>query len=110
MTPAEHGARLDELQGWISEVLYPNYGDYLRDQRIEPCWPEHPAAINELSWLYNEWHNAYLPDERKPRDAADWHDRWLPGVLRRLDEVFRACGHRAQAIRDRRTSGDRTTR
>ncbi|WP_214327913.1 hypothetical protein [Nonomuraea sediminis] len=93
MGPEERAERLDELQSWVTEVLVPQYGDYLRDQTLKPCWARHPAAVNELAWLYVEWFNAYLAEERRTRDAADWHDRWLPGVITRLKTVFRGCPH-----------------
>ncbi|GII59417.1 hypothetical protein Pth03_78060 [Planotetraspora thailandica] len=96
MTEDERAQRLGELESWVYEVLYPTYGDYLRDERIASCWKQHETAIMELAWLYHLWYNAYLPDKRTPRDAGDWHDRWLPSVLGRLDGVFKTCGHRAR--------------
>ena len=29
-----------------------------------------------------------------PKEAADWHDRYLPGAIRRLAPRIRGCEHR----------------
>ncbi|MEU4540423.1 hypothetical protein AB0G15_36845 [Streptosporangium sp. NPDC023825] len=90
----ERHARLNELHGWVMEILVAEYSDYLPEGQMPDCWTQHRAIIHELAWLYNEWHNAYLPEDRRPRDAADWHDRWLPGVLRRMEAIVKECPHR----------------
>ncbi len=71
-------------------MLCPQYPGYLTDQ-IRPCWPNHPEARWELAWLYQLWSAAYLNKRAAPKDAADWHDRWAPGVIRRLGAVMNRC-------------------
>lgn len=103
----EGSSHREDLTAWITSVLDPQYGEYLarlwpdgvetpRDNigrnRVPPCWPEHPAACNELWTLFVTWWAAYADDDAKPRDVADWHDRLLPGVLSRLPAIFK-CRH-----------------
>jgi hypothetical protein len=82
--------KLGELSDWVEAVLRAQYPRYLADQ-IRPCWPSHPEALWELTWLYQLWCRAYLTKRPAPKDAADWHDRWAPGVLRRLGQVMARC-------------------
>ncbi len=90
MPEQERQAKLDELHDWVETVLRQHYPDYLANQ-IKPCWPNHPEAIWELSWLYQLWSLTYLTSRSAPKDAADWHDRWTPGVIRRLTSVMTNC-------------------
>jgi hypothetical protein len=82
--------KLGELSDWVDAVLRAQYPSYLAEQ-IRPCWPNHPEALWELTWLYQLWCRAYLTKRPAPKDAADWHDRWAPGVLRRLGQVMNRC-------------------
>jgi hypothetical protein len=82
--------KLGELTDWVEAVLRAQYPGYLAEQ-IRPCWPKHPEALWELTWLYRLWCRAYLTKRPVPKDAADWHDRWAPGVLRRLGQVMARC-------------------
>ena len=82
--------KLGELSDWVEAVLRAQYPGYLAEQ-IRPCWPSHPEALWELTWLYQLWCRAYLTKRPAPKDAADWHDRWAPGVLRRLAQVMARC-------------------
>lgn len=91
MSDAERADALTELAKWIAAVLRARYPH--RAAIIRPCWPEHPTVVEELSWLYGEWRQAYLDEDGRHRDAGEWHDRWLPGVLHRLniDGEFSDC-------------------
>jgi hypothetical protein len=82
--------KLGELSDWVEAVLRAQYPSYLAEQ-IQPCWPSHPEALWELTWLYQLWCRAYLTKQPAPKDAADWHDRWAPGVWRRLGHVMARC-------------------
>jgi hypothetical protein len=82
--------KLGELSDWVEAVLRAQYPSYLAEQ-VRPCWPSHPEALWELTWLYQLWCRAYLTKRPAPKDAADWHDRWAPGVLRRLSQVMARC-------------------
>jgi len=90
MTGHQRGARLSELSDWVETVLRTQYPGYLAGQ-IRSCWPNHPEARWELAWLYQLWTRTYLTSRPAPKDAADWHDRWTPGVIRRLAQVMRRC-------------------
>jgi hypothetical protein len=95
MTDQQRDERLGELSDWVETVLRTQYPGYLTDQ-IRPCWPNHPEARWELTWLYQLWTHAYLTKRPSPKDAADWHDRWSPGVTRRLSQIMRRCEETCQ--------------
>jgi len=78
--------KLGELFDWVETLLRTQHPDYLADQ-IRPCWPNHPEARWELARLYQQWSLTYLAKRPAPRDAADWHDRWSSGVIRRLGQT-----------------------
>ena len=90
MTEQERNEKFSELSDWVETVFRAQYPDYLADQ-IKPCWPNHPEALWELAWLYHLWSAAYLTEHPAPKDAADWHDRWSPGVIRRLSAIMSRC-------------------
>lgn len=90
MTDQEREEKFSELYDWVETVLRQQYPDYLAGH-IKPCWPNHPEARWELTWLYQLWTLTYLSDQSAPKDGADWHDRWTPGVIRRLSQVMLRC-------------------
>ena len=64
--------KLGELSDWVEAVLRAQYPDYLAEQ-IRPCWPNHPEALWELTWLYQLWCRAYLtkrPSAQRRRRLA----------------------------------------
>lgn len=75
-------------------MLRIQYPDYRSDQDL---LGKPPGSEMELAWRYQLWSIAYLvskpPD---PKAAADWHDCWVPGVIRRLSAVTE---HRERACR-----------
>jgi len=80
-------ARLAELRRWADTVLRQHYGGYeLRD-----CWPRHLHAIWELSALAAEWHRVYGGPRPDLARALEFYDRWLPGTMRRITDITRAC-------------------
>jgi hypothetical protein len=103
--------KIGELSDWVETVFRAQYPGYL-DEQVRSCWPNHPEALWELSWLYQLWSRAYLTKRPAPKNAADWHDRWSPGVLRRLGQVMNRCegachsrpGHRVAEEPRRRSS------
>jgi hypothetical protein len=95
MSDQERDEKFSELHDWVETVLRPQYPDYLEDN-IKPCWPKHPETKWELAWLYQLWSGAYLAERPAPKDAADWHDRWAPGVIRRLSRVMSTCNASCQ--------------
>jgi hypothetical protein len=80
-------ARLADLRRWADTVLRQHFGGYeLRD-----CWPRHVHAVWELSTLAAEWHHAYGGTRPDLARALDFHDRWLPGTMRRITSITRQC-------------------
>lgn len=85
------------LVDWVTEVLvglYDSVGEYGgRNARLPTCWYRHPDAVAELGWLCQEWIKIYRSGKGTSSAAGEWHDRWLPGVLRRLghDSQMSAC-------------------
>jgi hypothetical protein len=80
-------AQLAALRQWADIVLRQQYRGYeLRD-----CWPSHIHAIWELSALAPEWHHIYAGKRPDLARALEFHDRWLPGTMRRITEITRTC-------------------
>ena len=71
-------AELSDWVGWIRNR-------YPLARRIPDCWTRHPEVIEELTALWLAWHAAYTERDAPLTGAIDWHDRWLPGVLHRLE-------------------------
>jgi hypothetical protein len=97
--------KFGELSDWVETVLRTQYPGYLEDQ-VRACWPNHPEALWELTWLYQLWSRAYLTKRPATKDAADWHDRWSPGVLRRLGQVMNRCENACQSQPTLRAVGE----
>ena len=79
----EHGREelWNQLTDWV---------DYLRSRyplarKIPACWAEHPELVEELTALWLAWQGAYQDRDAPLTAPVDWHDRWLPGVLHRLE-------------------------
>jgi hypothetical protein len=87
LSPDDHAARLTELRQWADTILRREYGGY----PLPACWAAHPHAIWELSTLAAEWHRTY--DRQRPdlNRALEFHDRWLPGTMRRVADITRRC-------------------
>jgi hypothetical protein len=104
LTEEEWLAELADLTEWVRTVLMPSYRDYT-EAIIRPCWANHLAAVWELSTIRAEWRRVY--DRKKPElaGALNWHDRWLPGVLARLEKAMHSCT--AGGCRHARPRGDR---
>ena len=80
-------ARLADLRRWADTVLRQHYGGYeLRD-----CWPRHVHAVWELSTLAAEWHRTYSGTRPDLARALEFHDRWLPGTMRRITSITGKC-------------------
>lgn len=70
-------AVLTELIRWM-EVVYLRYSDA---QSLPDCWLWHPDVVEELLWLMHAWLAAYRDEQAPVSLAADWHDRYRPGVV-----------------------------
>ncbi len=77
--PGEALEALQWLAGWVGDVYlwYPG-------ARLPTCWLWHPAAVEELYCLAQSHREAYSPPTSSISKASEWHERFLPGVLRRL--------------------------
>lgn len=90
------------LAKWVSRVLRPLYIDPADGPErggywLAECWRHHPAVVAELSWLAVYWR--YIWDRPRPgpvKDAAEWHDRWLPGAMRRVMARLDGCRYEHQ--------------
>jgi hypothetical protein len=95
LDPAAYTAQLDALRTWVDTILIPIYvtgGGYT----LADCWAEHPQAVWELGTIAVAWRRAYLRRRPDLAQALDWHDRWLPGAMRRLEDATRRCAIRHQ--------------
>ena len=74
----------DELTVWVS-WFNENYDPTQKKNRIPECWALHGGLAAEIATLYHSWRRAFLHPKARPDDAQQWHDRWLPGFLHRMD-------------------------
>jgi hypothetical protein len=74
---------------WVRDVLLVRYP--IETAKLPTCWYRHPAAVEELSWLHQAWRAAYEKPDAPPKEAGEWHDKWLPGVLKRLPGEYIKC-------------------
>jgi len=94
MNQVEYADSLRDLARWVTGVVFRRYP--ATAALLPPCWPAHPAVVEELDWLYWDWTGWALDPDARSRDAADWHDRWLPGVLARIRPQLAACGQKGR--------------
>lgn len=79
--PNAQNELLNELRHWVRWIRQ----RYPLAKTIPSCWEDHPEAVEELTALWLAWQAAYEEREASLTAAAEWHDRWLPGLLHRLD-------------------------
>lgn len=70
-----------QLKDWVGWLR----SRYPLAKKIPPCWPKHAEIVEELTALWLAWQHAYTDPDAPLTAAADWHDRWLPGLLHRLE-------------------------
>lgn len=70
-----------ELGAWVGWIR----ARYPLARKVPECWDKHPEIVEELTALWLAWQYAYEERDAPLTAAADWHDRWLPGVLHRLE-------------------------
>jgi hypothetical protein len=101
--PARVRSVLEELTGWMREV-YLRYADAVA--HLPECWMWHPDVVEELLWLMYAWLAAYRDENATVAKAGDWHDRYRPGVVRRIKVVAGTCSlENHQPRGTRHTSG-----
>ncbi len=90
-------AVLGELLAWMQRVYlrYPDAAAGLPD-----CWLWHPDVVEELLWLMQAWLDAYRDDTAAVTLAGDWHDRYRPGVIRRITTTAGRCSLENHQPRD----------
>jgi hypothetical protein len=81
-------AMLSDLVDWMARV-YLRFPDGA--QHLPECWLWHPDVIEELTWLRLAWALVYHPALGTPLLVGDWHDRYRPGVVRRIRERAGTC-------------------
>ncbi|QRP48868.1 hypothetical protein [Amycolatopsis sp. FDAARGOS 1241] len=79
---------LDELCGWLREVFL-RYADAAG--ALPECWLWHPDVVEELLWLMRVWIAAYQDEDASAGRAGDWHDRYRPGVVKRIKQATGNC-------------------
>ena len=79
--------QLADLRRWADTLLGQHYGGY----ELRECWSSHIHAIWELSTLAAEWHRTYSGSRPDLARALEFYDRWLPGTMRRITGITRAC-------------------
>jgi len=90
---------LSELAVWMSAV-YLRYAD--ARAALPECWLWHPDVVEELLWLMHAWLAAYQGPAASVALAGDWHDRYRPGVVRRIRAVAGMCSLENHLRRDDR--------
>jgi hypothetical protein len=79
---------LEDLTGWMREVFL-RYSDAA--QQLPECWLWHPDVVEELLWLMHAWLAAYRAEDATVARAGDWHDRYRPGVVKRIKALAGTC-------------------
>jgi hypothetical protein len=95
MNQDAHHAQLADLRRWTDTVLRQHYSGY----ELPDCWPRHTHAIWELSTLAAHWHHTYRGPRPDLARALEFHDRWLPGTMRRIASVTRECRTQCVTLR-----------
>jgi hypothetical protein len=104
LDPAGQSATLAGLAAWVDQFLRPNYPSY----KLAGCWVNHPEAIWELGGIWREWLEVYHGDDGPSLAAALWwHERWLPGVLGRLERAIKCDEGGCMAVRPARDPAGR---
>jgi hypothetical protein len=81
-------AVLTDLTDWVATV-FRHYAD--GDAALPDCWLRHPDVVEELLWLRTVWGAAYRSPSASAVLAGDWHDRYRPGVARRIRTAAATC-------------------
>jgi hypothetical protein len=72
---------MNQLEPWVGWLRQ----RYPLARKIPASWATHPELVEELTALWLAWQGAYQQPDAPLTGAADWHDRWLPGLLHRLE-------------------------
>ena len=58
---------------------------------VRPCWQAHKDTVTELGLIWCEFTRIYTAPRPSLDEALVFHDRWLPGVLRRVQQITASC-------------------
>ncbi|MGH3186578.1 MAG: hypothetical protein ACRDPY_21235 [Streptosporangiaceae bacterium] len=88
LDPADYKAHLADLAAWLDTFLaaYPSAA-----KSVSPCWQAHKDAVTELGLIWCEFTRIYTAERPSLDEALIFHDRWLPGVLRRVQQITASC-------------------
>jgi hypothetical protein len=88
LDPRQYAAHLADLAAWMDTFLaaYPSAAASVR-----PCWKEHKDAVTELGLIWCEFTRIYTSERPSLDEALVFHDRWLPGVLKRVHQITANC-------------------
>lgn len=91
----QRDAQLAWLREWVRSVLRPGYIDGGGCYALAECWADHEVALWELGTVAVWWRFIYARKRPDTALALEWHDRWLPGAMRRIEAATRGCqvGH-----------------
>jgi hypothetical protein len=89
---------LENLGVWVDEVLRARHPEMYN--RLGACWYQHPDVLDELTALRSAWYAAYRDPGAPATAAIEWHDRWLPGAMRRCRRAIRARGCKGRHERE----------
>jgi hypothetical protein len=85
---------LQNLAIWVDEVLRARHPEMYN--QLGACWYQHPDILDEMTALRAAWYAAYRDPAAPATAAIEWHDRWLPGAMRRCRAAIRARGCKAR--------------
>ena len=103
LSEAEREAARGQLADWLAGFLRQWYPGYLTE--IPECVLDHPEGLVELSNLLGEFRRIYTAKHPPLADALTLHDRYFPGMLRRLAAITRGCGPGMCSVKSRRSRG-----
>jgi hypothetical protein len=88
LDPQQYAAHLADLAAWMETFLaaYPSAAASVR-----PCWKDHKDAVTELGLIWCEFSRIYTAERPSLDEALVFHDRWLPGVLKRVQQITAQC-------------------
>jgi hypothetical protein len=88
LDPQQYAMHLADLAAWVESFLaaYPSAAAAVR-----PCWKDHKDAVTELGLIWCEFTRTYATERPSLDEALIFHDRWLPGVLKRVQQITANC-------------------
>lgn len=90
----QYDTQLAEVTAWATDVLAPGNPAL----RLTDCWTGHRDAVTEIGNAMGEWTHIYAVTRPPLRLALDYYDRWLPGILRRVNTALDRCRTAPQCI------------